>query len=166
MQKTVTTVFQIVDARQSPVDRRYLDQLIEFGRHFYNEAEFYKKGLLFEDQSLEATLNFLIGNEMSILLFVVDQYDKVVGSIAGVCAPWILFNKQIVCQELWFWLEPEYRSGRLGNWLLKAFESKAKQLGATHLIMGTFDNPREKVLIRYYKLKGYQKLETHVIKRL
>lgn len=160
------TVFQIVDARHSQINKHHLEQLIEFGRHFYNEAEFYKKGLLFEDASLEATLNFLIDNEMSILLFVVDQQDKVVGTIAGVCTPWILFNKQTICQELWWWLEPEYRGSRLSNWLLKAFENKAKQLGATHLIMGTFDNPRERVLIRYYKLKGYSKIETHVIKRL
>ena len=140
-----------------------IENISAIGEMFYNEAKFSSKGLNIDLDSFKALLFQLINNSESIVL-VCEIDGKIVGTIAGAIAPWILDTKQKILQELWWFVDPNYRG--FGHKLLEAFEIEAKNLGVSFILMITLDSNYENKLIKYYKRNNYKHLEHHFIKRL
>jgi hypothetical protein len=80
------------------------------------------------------------------------------GIIGGIVYP-MYMSGELVAQEF-FW----YSEGGDGQDLLKAFESEAKKLGATKVIMMSLANEYQSKINEIYESNGYKHLESHFMK--
>jgi N-acetylglutamate synthase-like GNAT family acetyltransferase len=93
------------------------------------------------------------------LALIAEKDDKVVGMMLGVKNSNIWFPDQVSLQEIMIWVEPEYRTGRIGYNLIKEFnriadEMKNKKEISRYTISVTQDFGK----LNYSKL-GYSKTE-------
>ncbi|MBU8921263.1 MAG: GNAT family N-acetyltransferase [Bacteroidales bacterium] len=158
--------YRIINIVSDGMVEPYLTQLIGLGAAFYNETTLKDKGLDANAFSLLETIKLLINNDFGILILAIGDNNEVVGTIAGTISPWLLCREQSVCQEAWWYVAKDHRGSGVEHWLLEQFESTAKAAGAQFCIMGTHDNPRERVLLRYYARNGYTSLEHLLIKKV
>jgi len=140
-------------------------ELSAMGLRFYRAGKFSEKKLDFNTQSLCEFLFFLITAEVGLLL-VAEKDGKIIGSIAGIIAPWMLSFQQSTITETWWWVDPEYRTTMAGVKLLREFENKARGLGVSFCMMGTHDVYTEDKLQRFYRKLKYKHLEHKYIKEL
>ena len=133
------------------------------GEKFYNEAEFSKKGLGLDVSTFGILVTQLL-DYPSVLILVVEKDNKIIGTIGGVISPWLLDTNQKILQELWWYIDPEYRG--IGHRLIVKFEKEAVKLGANFVLMVTLDSKHEDKLITYYNKMGYNHLEHHFIKKV
>ena len=84
-----------------------------------------------------------------------------VGFITGVAAPF-MFGTDLLATELAWWVEPEYRSKKVGLELLEAFEFWARKIGCKLISMACLD---EKVAA-LYESKGYTLYERAYLKEI
>ncbi len=159
-------IYRIINIISDEMVEPYLTQLVGMGEAFYNETTLKDKGLDADTFSLLETIKFLVTSGHGLLILAVDEGGVVVGTIAGVISPWLLCKEQSVCQEAWWYVAKDHRGKGVEHWLLEQFESTAKAAGAQFCIMGTHDNPRERVLLRYYARNGYTSLEHLLIKKV
>jgi hypothetical protein len=89
-----------------------------------------------------------------------------IAGIGGVitCAP---YSRDLMGQELFWYVCPEYRDSMAGIRVLKRFEKWVKVAGAKYWMMGYLHGSEasEKVS-KLYKKMGFVPLETHVIKEI
>lgn len=88
-------------------------------KHF---VDFY--GLDWDIESIIDTLNMVIDNGVFILA---EINGEVVGGAAAIVSPTIWNRKQLFFQEVFWWVEPEYRNTSVGIKLLRHLESKAPE---------------------------------------
>jgi GNAT superfamily N-acetyltransferase len=141
-----------------------MEQLLSLGEKFHKYAELGKFGLGYSRKGFSGILAYFINNE-NCALFVSEIDNKVVGTIAGMVAPWFLDPEQINASEHWWFVLPEYR-GTTGADLLSKLEEWAKFKGARCLAMAGFNEKRITALTRLYRQKGFRPLETHFVKEL
>jgi len=121
-----------------------------------------QKGMPFNNSTAKKYISWMIEYPQS--LFLVAKNHSVIGCIGGVLNPWLLDENVILMTEMiWYVLRKD--RGSIGIRLIKAFEKKAQEMGATKIIMislGETDDP----ISLFYKRKGYHHLEHHFIKDL
>ena len=135
------------------------------GPRFFEYGQFDKKGLRYDMDTCKNLLSFLIKNECGILL-VANEDGNLCGSIGGVITPWMMDNSQLVLMEIWWWVNPEYRSKNIGMDLIEHFQDEGKRKGASLLIMVTLDGPKESKLTQFYERFNMKHLEKHYIKEI
>ena len=79
-------------------------------------------GLEWDKESVSVTLNNIIDNGVFILA---EINNKIVGGAAAITVPNPWNFKQVFFQELFWWVEPEYRDTSVGIKLLKLLEKEA-----------------------------------------
>jgi GNAT superfamily N-acetyltransferase len=141
-----------------------MEQLLKLGVEFHKYAELSKFGLGFNRKNFSGVLVHFMSNENCCLL-VAEMDEKIVGSIAGMVAPWFLDPGQLNASEHWWFVSPEYR-GTVGLELMVNLEIWAKAKGAKCLAMAGFAEKRLPGLTRLYRQKGYRPLEMHFVKEL
>lgn len=90
----------------------------------------------------------------AVFVTVVD--DRIVGAIAGVCAP-LWFSRDIAATELGWWVEPTHRG--LGNALRREFEHWAKAQGASVVNMSDVVLDDTTPAGALYEAAGYEMVE-------
>ncbi|MHB1260330.1 MAG: GNAT family N-acetyltransferase [Thermoplasmatota archaeon] len=95
------------------------------------------------------------------VIFVSEVDGKVVGMIGGHVFDHPMLDA-IVASEVAWWLDPPFRSGRLGVELMRRFEQWASDMGATHVEMVA---PNERVG-QFYERVGYTQVETAYVRRV
>jgi N-acetylglutamate synthase-like GNAT family acetyltransferase len=109
-----------------------------------------------DKESLECTLQNLIDNG---ILKVAEQDMRVVGCIGVLVFPLYSNLSYILAQELFWWIDREYRGTSGGIRLLNVAEAEAKKLGAKRMMMLCLDRVEgDKVASLYQKL-GYESQE-------
>jgi len=88
------------------------------------------------------------------------------GCILGIVYPHFLNPEYTICQELGWWVEPEWRGTTLGMRLIKQFETAAKLAGADKIIMIRLDSLEPDKIEDIYLRTGYRPLERSFIKEL
>ncbi len=132
-----------------------IEQLI---KEFYDES--LKEYISLDTVSIRNTiLNFIDSH-----IVLVDEELK--GIIAGILSRSIFNNKEIFAQECMWYVSKDRRDGKLGIELWRAFEDKAKELGANKIIMIHMDNLNGNSMEKLYDRRGYKKLEWHFIKEV
>lgn len=93
---------------------------------------------------------------------VADAGDRLAGFLALVALPHPLTG-QLYGDEIAWWVEPEYRRGRVGPQLLVAAEQWARQMGCQSVKMVA---PFKSTVGAFYERCGYTAVETAYAKQL
>lgn len=151
------SVYCDVLAPQAGSLERFVDAVLEYGETFVCEVvpsickTGYKPGLT------------LAGVRMCETCAGTPVQHRIVGMLAGGCGAHEMTGQLVAIEAAWY-VQPEYRSGRCGPLLLKAFEAWAIAEGAEVLKMlapvGS-DN-----VGKFYERMGFRALETAYIKTL
>lgn len=94
------------------------------------------------------------------LRFLLVDKNKVVGILAGLCAPHFFNYKNIYFQEVMWFVQPEYRTKGGGLLLYNACVKRCKERGVTRMVMGHTKHMEDKFTKLYEKL-GFTFLESH-----
>ena len=111
-------------------------------------------------EKVTATIEHMVRDRSKgiVVLYVVD--DEPVGLIGGVATE-MVFSHDVVATELFWWVDPEFRS-RKSLALKEAFEYWARRIGAKFVSMSSLD---ERVG-RFYERSGYRKVENAYLRTL
>lgn len=71
-----------------------------------------------------------------------------------------------IAQELFWWVEPEYRRSGVGKAMLEAGEAWAKEIGCSGMLMITIHGIDHERNGAFYERSGYRPLEHSHLKRL
>jgi GNAT superfamily N-acetyltransferase len=127
--------------------------ILERGRAFFEYSPWATR-TEYDEASTRATIEHLIAAPDGVI-FISEG-----GVIGGLIFP-LYFNADYrIAQEL-FWFAP----GR-GVELRKAFEAWAKERGASAIQMSCLADEREPAMRRLYRIKGYEPIETGLIKEI
>ena len=88
------------------------------------------------------------------------------GMIGFVVFPMFMNTSHVIAQELFWWVDEEKRSSKLGLNLLKAAEATAKELGAKTFNMITLHGLGHERLNDIYLKRGYSRSENTYIRGL
>lgn len=100
------------------------------------------------------------------LLFVLERGGEIVGFSAGCVAPLMGDSSRLSGTELAWWVDPEHRKGGGGIGLLKALESRARELGCEYWNMIAMQSSMPTQIESIYLKMGYNKGESTYTKRL
>lgn len=92
----------------------------------------------------------IISDHKDNLVLVSHDEGKIVGVIAAYAFYPIFSSERIACEILWY-LEPEYRKGRRGLDMMKAYEYWAKLVGCTVAQYGWLTSSPETMIALYEK---------------
>ena len=140
-----------------------LEQVIKLGKEFF-EVSKYDSFFSFDEESFEETIGNLIYQDTTTL-FVVDD-DGIVGMAGAVLFPFYMNSKIKTCQEVFWYLKPEARKGRVGIDLLTAVEDWARNNGAYSFNMMSLEEVEPEKVERLLSIKGYKKTERHYMRIL
>lgn len=128
----------------------------------FNADSFEQYGLSFN--AAHATELALTLIKDYILLLVETKEKMIVGGIGGLVVPSLLNRDVIIFQEVFFYINPAFRS----SWklLIDTLENTCKDKGIDHIILGMMHNEYTEKLTRLYHMRGYMNLERHLIKRV
>ena len=88
------------------------------------------------------------------------------GMIGFVVFPMFMNTSHVIAQELFWWVDEEKRSSKLGLNLLKAAEATAKELGAKSLLMLSLNDLNGDKVNKLYESLGYTKREQTYMRAL
>ena len=138
--------------------------LVQLGMRFFEEA-----GLSdiaeWDTPSFMSTLAYLIDDSMPSSLLVVEKDSTLIGMAGSVMFPFYFDLKTTAAQEVFWFLEPEFRKG-IGGELLDELEADAKRKGATVFISAHIAGHRDEAFGRVYARRGYRPSEATYIRRL
>jgi GNAT superfamily N-acetyltransferase len=127
-------------------------RLLEMGLRFLRESE-YAAHIDGDPAQIEQTMRQLIDLEDRAIL-VTTRGEDVVGMIGLVAYPHP-FSGQRAVVELFWWVDPEHRTGGDGIRLLRAAEAWARKASARHIQMIAPNGDVE----RLYQRLGYTRVE-------
>lgn len=134
-------------------------EIARLGRQFYDAAGL--ESLLGEYS--EEAITALLSNE-AVAVFVAET-DRIAGFAAGIVYPHFLKPSVSVGQELFWWVEPEFRASGVGLQLMQALEGWAMASGASSFSMLTIHGLDHERAGQIYERAGYSILEHTYIKR-
>lgn len=141
-----------------------LDQIVLLGKKFFDYSVYSEHATYDECSVRELTSSLININEG--LLLTVEYGEKLVGILGAVLFP-LFFNKHhLVCQELFWFVDQEYRDKKIGMDLLKATEVWAKIQGAKTMMMVSLSNDESKNVKRLYTMNGYNPNEQYFLRGL
>ena len=139
-------------------------RVAEMAKDFHQYA-IADKGLEFSPSDFVRYSTFLMESSIANIL-ILEIEEKVIGTIAGIISPWFMNFSQLILTELWWWVDPEHRKGKIAFELLDALTEWGKYCGATRMTMVSIGADREEIIKRYYKRKGFIYMETHFVKEI
>ena len=114
------------------------EQLLRMGNEFFNVSK-YSEFFEYNKKSTMETFSILIDCGC---LFTDGEH----GMIGFIVFPLFFNTAQTMAQELFWWVDKEKRGGTLGILLLKNAEKRAKELGASIMMMLALDGLKENSL--------------------
>lgn len=96
--------------------------------------------------------------------FIKDE--KVVGALVGILSPHFM-SRDVVAQELFWYVLTEQRGGIEGLRLLRDFKAWSKEKKASLFVMATFHQEgANQTLTKLYESQGLKPIETHYLEEL
>ncbi len=100
------------------------------------------------------------------VVLVGDGQIGAVGMAAAMAYPMWFNSGHLTAQELFWWVEPEFRGGTMGAELRRGLEDWAKCMGCLTMEMGLIEGLRSEALAEVYERAGYAPKERIFCKRL
>lgn len=129
-------------------------------------SEFWTKTMFDDEFCYDSVFNMISLCCDSGLLFVAEIEGEVVGFVAGVSGALLGNGAVKTGTEVAWWIQPEHRGGSIAIKLLKAIESRAKDLGIKYWSMAFMCSSMPDTVESIYKKMGYQKSEVIYTKRV
>ena len=142
-------------------DKDDFDKVLEMGHKFFLTTEHAKTEEFHIDSAVDTYIQML----HSGFILVAELDEEVIGVIGCIISPFLIDKRKKVCTELLWWVEPEYRKSSVGPKLHRAAELKAKELGASKMVMVSLSTSPAEVE-PYYLNDGYSKTESSFLKEL
>ncbi len=108
-------------------------------------------------------------NFMAVDQAVILVGEGPIGAVAMAAAmayPCWFDAEHLTAQELFWWVEPDYRGGPMGAGLRNGLEDWARDKGCLTMEMGALEASRPEALAHLYQRKGYGPKERIFCKRL
>ncbi len=109
-----------------------IKDIVKLGVSFFEEAKI-DLTPSFSQEKASTVISSMVKNDKCILYVAENNEGDTVGMIGGVVSEhW--FSDEVVAQELFWYVLPDYRAG-VGSQLLAAMEGRAKELGVSLVAM-------------------------------
>ncbi len=118
----------------------------------------------YDKDSAAQTVSEFIESDAAVVL-VCEPDGMVVGVVAALVFPLYLNRAHMTAQELWMWIDPEYR-GHGGRNLMKALESTVSDMGAKSLCVTAQASIRPEATGRLYRRHGFKLTDLTYMKRI
>lgn len=135
---------------------------VMIGERFHEQSGFADVAP-FDEGDFARTLELLIGGQLPGGLFVVEHNTAIVGMASFVLFPAYFNASALMAQEMFWFVEPEYRDGT-GADLLEMMEGAARSAGASILVMAALSTIKSEVMARVFRRRGYRALESTYIR--
>lgn len=139
-----------------------LDEFIRLSIRSYKASKF-NEIVDLDEKSLRKTYKGLLENPKGIVK-ILDIDGQSRGVIGSFIIPFYLNYNYHICQEIIWWIDPEYRGH--GKAMLEETEKKAKVLGAKMMVMVSLESFKPKIIERFYKSNNYILVEHNFVKEL
>lgn len=138
-----------------------LDSLLILAGLFHAESHV---GLEFDDRHTEASFKRFIETP-EFCLMIVEEQEQIVGMLAGVAFP-NYFSAKMQAQEMFWFIDEDYRCAGFGKALLGEFEKWAVSKGATELAMVALTSLNLNEVTKLYESLGYREIERSFVRVL
>lgn len=117
-------------------------------------------------EKLEEIIGGMIDEDKTKVIVVLGLKDNIPVGIMAAQTSEMLFNRELMAQEVVYWIEPEHRGGRLALELLEAFEFWAKKVGCKYLNLSALETEHIDKVSKLYNRRGYDLSERAFLKRI
>jgi len=139
-----------------------IPRMVQMGEYFWKLTNYADK-VPYIHKDVIQSCNIM--KEQGLLLGAYSG-DEIAGFIGGVVGTsYTNFNIKIG-QELFWWIQPQYRNSGAGTLLLSAIENRAKELGLTYWTMIYLVNIEPEKTKHLYERSGYKSTEIGYTKEL
>lgn len=137
-----------------------VDRIVELGMGFYNQSV-WRERTDWNSDNVKMLVEGMI--ESPDFIIYVSVIDGVIVGMIGAAISTIWYCGDSMIQELFWYVDPEYRNGE-GHKLLKTLENKAKDDNIKFILMiGLSETP---LIDKYYERNGYVPSENMFLKEL
>lgn len=145
-----------------PAEPRDLIDIIDMGREFFEQSG---NGAFttFDENSFISTVMSLMSGAGTLL--VAESGERAVGMAASVVFPFYANMNTRICQEVFWFCKPDFRSG-IGGALLDELEADAQRKGSDVFMSAAIAGLRDGAIARVYERRGYKPAENTFIRRL
>lgn len=124
------------------------------GQHFYATTAY--RDIPYSEDSMKRWLPIM---RQQRLLYVAEDAGRIVGGIGGLYAPLYFNDQHRIAQEMFWWVEPDYRSTRAAVMLLRAIERAVTDAGCSWWTMILLEGDNAERIERFYRRDGYRPSE-------
>lgn len=144
-----------------PTIRRYVESdfaaMASMGREFIKHTPM-GRVVDFDEDSMRYFLN-KTAQTNTFAVFVAEHEDRLTGCACAVLFPPFFNLDSLLAQELFWWVEPEFRGGPSGRMLREEMENWAWGLGARSFCMLALENENLERVGKLYRRFGYAPVE-------
>lgn len=127
-------------------------------------SEFCKEyGLPYDEDSGVNTMNVVLALGFVI---VITLDNKICGCIGAIIQPSIFKNDYQQCNEIMYYVYPEYRGSGVGQQLLSSYEQVATERGCKYITLIAPEAMKKGKLDILYRRRKFREFETTYIKEL
>ena len=137
-----------------------LETICKFGRSFAEESNAGE----FEDKIFLDSMNKLLSAGKA-KVFILEINNKIAGMLGVLCYK-NYFNSKLRVQELFWWVDHEYRNTRDSIKLFNKVEEWAKSIGADEVMVSSTATMNVDKLEKFYTKKGFRKMDITYIRSL
>ena len=150
-----------MDYRQATIEDWPFVQ--KYARQFFDLSGW--KRVLGQDADCTHGLDRLIGTP-NVFFMVAADGDRVVGGIGVVVAPSQTVQDKLLAQELFWYVDEDYRQTRVAVQLYRSAERWAKEVGAVAITMALLERSMPETVASMYERMGYEQVERIFVKGL
>jgi GNAT superfamily N-acetyltransferase len=138
--------------------------ILRMGKAFFDEAP-WPEFAEWDEASTRLTLEMLIDGRLPGVLLAAEKDGTVIGMAACLLFPLYFNHATSAAQEIFWWIEPEYRRG-IGAIMFDELEHTARSKGAEIMFAESTAGLRDQAVGRLYRMRGYKPAGHTFMKRL
>jgi GNAT superfamily N-acetyltransferase len=159
MRATLSIAHEMPEIRQAVMAD--VPSIMKMGRHFY-DASPYPEFAEYDEDAVGGVFARMIASDQAAIIVASYGDDDPFGCIGLMLSPLFFAPGMTVCNELFWWVEPEQRG--CGMYLVEAGEEWARGKGADVLAMSAIVEMEGDRIARMYERRGMVRAETTFMK--
>lgn len=145
-----------------------LDELYEAYTRAINDLALYRDEPGTKEDVMKSIQLFLPNTTLDdrCLFVATDEDGYIVGLLVGLVSPNLLNPSRRIANEMLLWVDKEHRKSSLARRLIKAYEDWARWAKCSDTTLSCYQDNDSIYLDRFYKVFGYNPVETTYTKRI